>query len=303
MKQLFIFFMFIILTSCSDKKQKKIEVDTVKDIFALSIDEVIEYNCYYEKDTLLIKVEVLHYREKVLEKKETRYFEYDENNQLISEKHFLHKGDSAKLIFNKKVSNNISKTIEFYPDSNDTLSFDQYQYDNKGNLINHKTKYNRGPAQRDSEYFDYKYDTTNKLIQAKKRDNITNEIRAEQYKYEVSGDTLIAYDMVDGKLSSVEKTISKKNPEIVEVFTYNLPDYILDTYEKKIITDKDNYLEIMNFVGLSIDSTFVQDGKKIKFIEHYPEKIYYMRIYEYDNFGNLTKETRYSKLLRESIFD
>ena len=288
------------ILSCSEKKQKKAGIDDFgDDIYKLLIHEIVEYSNFYIKDSLLTKTELVYYREALPKKREVRLFEYNENNQLISEKHFLHKGDSVKLIFNKEVSNNISKTVEFYPDSNDTLSFDQYQYDNKGNLINHKTKYNRGLARRDSEYFDYKYDTTNKLIQAKNRDNIANEIRSEQYKYEVSGDTLITYDMVDGKLYSVEKTISKKNPEIVEVFTYNLPDYILDTYEKKIITDKDNYLEIMNFVGLSIDSTFVQDGKKIKFIEHYPEEMYYMRIYEYDNFGNLTKETRYSKLLRE----
>lgn len=310
MKLLSIFFILTILTSCFGKKQKdvetnNIEIESDENLYELLIHEVIEYNNSYEKDTLLIKVEVLHYRETLLKERETWHFEYGENNQLISEKHFLHKGDLTKLVYNKEVSDKVLKIIEFDSESNDTLSFDQYQYDNRGNLINHKSKFKMNRTQRDSEYFDYEYDRKDRIVQMKDHSNIiieghaTNKISNIQYKYEVSGDTIIKYRTLDSNLSSVEKTISIKKPETIEIYSYDLPGYELYTYEKKIVIDKDrdSYIHIKSSGDhLSIDSTFMYEGKKIKHIEHYPGEIYYMYKYEYDDFGNLTKEIRYMKL-------
>ena len=273
MKQLFIFFIIIILTSCFDKKQKEIKAkDDLDSVCGLSVDEIIEYTNYYEKDTLLAKVEVLHYKEAIFKEKEIWYFKYGENNQLISEEHFLYKGgsDSLELVFREDVNNNGTtlKTIEL--NENDTVKFDQYQYDDSGNLINHKSKFKFNRIYRNSELFDYEYDDENRVVRMKRHDiiitktNATNEISDIQYKYEVSGDTIIKYRSLNDNLTSVEKTISSKtNPEVTEVYTYTLPDYKLEIYEKKNMIDKDNYIEIKGIAGNSVDSTFIQDKKKL----------------------------------------
>lgn len=273
MKQLFIFFIIIILTSCFGKKQKEIKAkDDLDSVYGLSIDEVIEYTNYYEKDTLLAKVEVLHYKEAISKEKEIWYFKYGENNQLISEEHFLYKGgsDSLELVFREDVNDNGTtlKTIEL--NENDTVKFDQYQYDDSGNLINHKSKFKFNRIYRDSELFDYEYDDENRVVRMKRHDiiitktNATNEISNIQYKYEASGDTIIKYRSLNDNLTSVEKTISSKtDPEVTEVYTYTLPDYKLEIYEKKNMIDKDNYIEIKGIAGNSVDSTFIQDKKRL----------------------------------------
>ncbi len=199
------------------------------------------------------------------------------------------------LTYSKELGNKVEKKIEI--EDGDTLYVDQYTYNDTGNLIRFKTKYS---SIMDKEYFDYVYDDQNRLIQGKIIDYENNELSTLQYNYEMSEDTLIQHCFLNGDLISVKKSITTKGADgdetIEEIYSYDLPEYVLDRYEKKILVDDENYIQIIRD-NSSIDSLVVFMGKKIKSVVHSPE-MYTLYLYEYDYFGNLKKETVYSKLIK-----
>ncbi len=298
MKQLTVLILITLLFSCNGKQAGHTDIQS---IYELSIREIIEYGNYYDfkpYDTLLVGSEVTYFRGGQLRERERWFFEYDENNRLIKETHFLHKNDSMELIYVKEFGDRTEKEISI--EDGDTLHFYQYKYDTNGNLINHKAKFRMAYAHRNEEYFDYVYDDQNRLMQGKIIDYESNELRISQYSYEMSKDTLISYGFLNGNLTSVEKSITTKDADgdetIEEIYSYDLPDYVLARYEKKILIDDDNYLQVIRDNPF-IDSVVVFMGKKIKSVEHTPE-MYTMYLYEYDYFGNLKKETVYSKVIQ-----
>ncbi|HCC52269.1 MAG TPA: hypothetical protein DEQ30_09615, partial [Porphyromonadaceae bacterium] len=263
--------------------------------------EIIEYGNYYDfkpHDTLLVGSEVTHFHWGQFQEGERWFFEYDENNRLIKETHFLHKNDSMELIYVKEFGDRTEK--EFRIKGGDTLHFYQNKYDTNGNLINQKAKARIGYDHMNYEYF-YVYDDQNRQIQGKVIDYKNNELSISQYSYEMSKDTLIQYGFSNDTLTSVEKSITTKDADgdetIEEIYSYDLPDYVLARYEKKILIDDDNYLQVIRDNPF-IDSVVVFMGKKLKHVEHHLENMYTVSFYEYDYFGNLKKETVYSKVIQ-----
>lgn len=294
MKKLIILFSVLVIVSCHyfHNKQSKDNINDAQNMYEIVTDEIIDYENFYKNDTLLIKTEVTHYRDVLPVNKERWLFEY-RNNQLINEKHFLYKGDSFELVYEKKIDEAMKEIIEI--EDGDTVNYDQYTYNSKGELINQKSVFKTGHIQLDYEYFDYLYDEQNRIRQRRFKKNETNEITTVQYEYENSGDTTIKYSFQNGDLSFIDKWVMTSNPDTYELFSYDLPDYILYHYEKKIQIDEDNTLQIISDRNNPIDSTFIRKGKSVKRIKDYPE-ILYMYTYEYDGQNNLKKEIHYSTL-------
>ena len=297
MKQLLILLSAIITLSCSEKKQKKAGIDDFgDDIYKLLIHEIVEYNNFYIKDSLLIKTELVYYREALPKKREVRLFEYNENNQLISEEYFLVKGNSEELIYKREVGNNMEKIIHF--ENNDTLHIDQYKYGNNGLLLSFKTKTNMGLARCDDEYIYQDYDDQGRIILKKMIDYLNGDTTFLQYKYEMCGDTLVkyCYDALKDELMWYEKTLKSTNSDIQEIYSYS-SDSTLDDTEKVLKIDDEYSLKTSNYSS-SADTILYKNGKEVKSI-NISGRLYNLKLYEYDNFGNRTKETRYSKVLKE----
>jgi hypothetical protein len=133
MKQYLILLITVILIcSCYEKKRKNAEAHNTHNIYELSIHEVIKYSNFYRKDTLLVKTEIIHYRENIPKEKELWTFEYDDNQQLITERHLLQKGDTFEIIYEKEINSDRTKIME--SEDGDTLYIDQYKYDKIGNF-------------------------------------------------------------------------------------------------------------------------------------------------------------------------
>ena len=62
------------------------------------------------------------------------------------------------------------------------------------------------------------------------------------------------------------------------------------------MTDENNYIKIEGSVGSYVDSTFVEEGRKVKYVNAF-ENLIFTNIYEYDSLNNLKKEIHYTKYL------
>ena len=280
--------------SCSERKQKKAGIDDFgDDIYKLLIHEIVEYSNFYIKDSLLTKTELVYYREALPKKREVRLFGYDENEQLISEEYFLLKGNFEELIYKREVGNNMEKIIHL--ENNDTLLNYQYKYGNK-DLLSFKTKTRMGLARSDEEYIYQDYDDQGRIVLEKIIDYMNSDTTFLQYKYEMHGDTLVeyCYDALKNHLMRYKKTLKSTNPDIQETYNYS-SDSTLDSTEKVLKIDDEYSLEIFND-SFSSDTILYKNGKEVKSI-NISGSIYNLKLYEYDNYENLIKETLYSKLM------
>ena len=279
-----------VLISCFNGKRQKAEVNDDGDTSRFSINKVIDYDNYYKDDTL-IKTEVTYYRNLKPLKKEQWVFDYDEKNQRIRERHFLYTGepDSLELVYEEKVSKTIEQIIEFK--NSDTINMKRHKYDADGKLIYSNLKL---ALDQTNWTYDYEYDNQNRLIQRKLVDLNTGDSNITRYEYDTQGDTVVKYGITNGDVSSIEKTIT--NSGIFEHYSYILPEFKLYYYEKKIMTDENNYIKIEGSVGSYVDSTFVEEGRKVKYVNAF-ENLIFTNIYEYDSLNNLKKEIHYTKYL------
>ena len=164
------------------------------------------------------------------------------------------------------------------------------------------------------------YDSENRISQIKIVD-YNNEITTiETYKYDVINDTLITYFYVDNVLNRTEKKVEMDNYSI-ELF-YNDQNHLIRSI-KSTQVDSENDLSVrIDYEFNQLDSTFCHLGKEVKKIiteieqdstiisidEIDKRKRYTLEelidifagprnkqtvLFEYDEFGNITKEAWY----------
>ncbi|MDR2920338.1 MAG: hypothetical protein LBV72_13370 [Tannerella sp.] len=316
------------LFSCSGNKQKSEQFINSGNIYELSIEKIVEYQNFYEEDTLLVKTIVLtfrddiHYHTTTPNYKEVWIFEYDDNNQRIKETHYDCSDGPMELTYIKETCGDLEKITRLSEDG--TTSFRHTKYDLQGNIVYSRdsTDLSISPEALsylgldadeyaiesiNDEYYS-EYDDQNRIIRTERRDYGKNETWVHRYTYETSEDTVIQYGLMDDTLSIMEKTIKSTNDtsEISETFSYDLPDYTLSSYSKEIQTSYDS-LKIYEAYSYDLPGYILSsyDKKIIYDINNYIE------IFDYGTFtdsifvsdGKRIKEVFHSAMLKVIIYE
>ena len=245
------------------------------------------------------------------------HFTYKNDTVLIREETYDILSDGSKVLISHCIyDENFEKYIRF--NNQDTVMQISSQYKN-GLIVNNRIINTKKHSLENSETF-LSYDSEKRVSQIKTINHDNGTTTSETYKYDMAGDTLITYISVDNILNRTEKKIENGDYSI-ELF-YNEQNHLVrETTHKKI--DQENNVRVnKHYEQNQLDSTFYYLGKEVKTImtelEHdtnliSPEELNKNDVYtleellnifanhnekqtilfEYDEFGNITKEAWY----------
>jgi hypothetical protein len=259
-----------------------------KNFYINALSSSWETRFIYKNDTVLLREEEY----KILpdgDKELTSYCIFDEN----SEKYFF---------FNGK----------------DTVGQSLTQYENGLTVYNrsiHRQKY----WMENTETI-YYYDSVSRISQIKIIDFDKGITIIGTHKYDMIGDTLITDIFIDNVLNRTEKKVKKDNYSM-ELF-YDDQNHLVSSTENTQIDSENNLSVRIDYENNFIDSTFYNLDKKVKTVStehkrdgtiisideidknkgHSLEELLNIFagpmnkqtvLYEYDEFGNITKEAQY----------
>jgi len=247
------------------------------------------------------------------------HFIYKNDTVLLREEEFEILPDGSKVLTSQSIfDENLVKYIRF--SNRDTVVQVNYVYEN-GNILSSRRIDVREYCKENTETT-YNYDSENRVSRIIIVDDNNGITTIETYKYDMVGDTLITYFYVDNVLNRTEKKVEKDNYSI-ELF-YNEQNSLVRSTEITQIDSENNLSVCIDYEYNIRDSTFYHLDKKVKAIwtelerdstiisidEIDKSKRYSLGelldifagplnkttfLFEYDEFGNLTREAEYNE--------
>ena len=299
-----------LVLSCSHKQRTTGISQEDATLFSLTTYRNI-YNKYGKLDTVFTSEEIFSIVSSSFSKE--LHYMYKNDTVLLREEEYDILPNGKKIMTSSCIYD--ENTEKYYIFTNkDTVRQGNILYEN-GQIISERTIDVREYSKENSEII-FSYDSENRVSQIKTMDYDDGITIIENYKYDIINDTLVTYIYVDNMLRSTEKKIGKDNCFID--FFYNNQNHLvrLTTHTQ---TDSKNNLSVeIDYEFNQLDSTFYYLDRKVKTIitplkkDSSPDvgsidksKRYTIDelvdifaspmnkqtiLFEYDEFGNLTKE-------------